>query len=136
MKRRLLLGVLTAAALAASMPGPPMIAAPRQSCASLASASLPDTTINFSEEIPGPSFATPSGATVATLPPFCRVAATTKPAINFEVWLPLNDWNGKFQGVGNGANAGPTTTLFFTAGPFDEQHGLFGTLVVAPPPGR
>ena len=37
---------------------------------------------------------------------------------------------------GNGANAGPTTTLFFTAGPFDEQHGLFGTLVVAPPPGQ
>jgi uncharacterized protein (TIGR03118 family) len=37
---------------------------------------------------------------------------------------------------GNGGNAGPTTTLFFTAGPFDEQHGLFGSLVAAPPPGR
>ncbi len=35
---------------------------------------------------------------------------------------------------GSGAPAnGPTNTLFFTAGPFDEQHGLFGTLVVAPP---
>ena len=30
----------------------------------------------------------------------------TKPAVKFEVWLPLTDWNGKFQGVGNGANAG------------------------------
>ncbi|MGZ3681874.1 MAG: TIGR03118 family protein, partial [Ktedonobacterales bacterium] len=30
---------------------------------------------------------------------------------------------------GNGANAGPTTTLFFTAGPDDEMHGLFGSLV-------
>src|SRR5216117_2342754 len=30
-------------------------------------------------------------------------------------------WGLKF---GNGAAAGPTTTLFFTAGPFDEQHGL------------
>ena len=29
---------------------------------------------------------------------------------------------------GNGAAAGPTDTLFFTAGPLDEQHGLFGTL--------
>ena len=29
---------------------------------------------------------------------------------------------------GNGANAGPTTTLFFTAGIDDEQHGLFGSL--------
>ncbi len=37
---------------------------------------------------------------------------------------------------GNGANAGPKTTLFFTAGPFDEQHGLFGTLVVSGPPGH
>lgn len=36
---------------------------------------------------------------------------------------------------GKGAPAnGPTNTLFFTAGPGDEQHGLFGSLVVAPPP--
>jgi len=34
---------------------------------------------------------------------------------------------------GSGApNNGPTNTLFFTAGPFDEGHGLFGSLVVAP----
>lgn len=31
---------------------------------------------------------------------------------------------------------GPTNTLFFTAGPDDEEHGLFGSLVNAPPPGR
>ena len=36
---------------------------------------------------------------------------------------------------GNGANAGPTNALFFTAGPFDEEHGLFGKLVVSTPPG-
>jgi uncharacterized protein (TIGR03118 family) len=29
---------------------------------------------------------------------------------------------------GNGASAGPLNTLFFTAGPNDEAHGLFGTL--------
>jgi uncharacterized protein (TIGR03118 family) len=34
---------------------------------------------------------------------------------------------------GNGAAAGPATTLFFTAGPDDEQGGLFGSLVVAHP---
>src|SRR5256712_4887318 len=34
---------------------------------------------------------------------------------------------------GSGAPSnGPTNTLFFTAGPFDESHGLFGSLVVAP----
>jgi uncharacterized protein (TIGR03118 family) len=31
---------------------------------------------------------------------------------------------------------GLTTTLFFTAGPFDEEHGLFGSLVLTEPPGR
>ena len=34
---------------------------------------------------------------------------------------------------GNGAAAGPKTTLFFTAGPDDEAGGLFGSLVVAHP---
>ena len=29
---------------------------------------------------------------------------------------------------GNGHSAGPTTTLFFTAGPFGESHGLFGSI--------
>ena len=29
---------------------------------------------------------------------------------------------------GNGASAGPTTTLYFTAGPDNEAHGLFGTI--------
>lgn len=34
---------------------------------------------------------------------------------------------------GNGAAAGPRTTLFFTAGPADEEGGLFGSLVVGHP---
>ncbi|HJP93092.1 MAG TPA: TIGR03118 family protein [Pyrinomonadaceae bacterium] len=41
---------------------------------------------------------------------------------------------------GHGANAssanGITTTLFFTAGPADEEHGLFGSIVSVSPPGR
>ena len=36
---------------------------------------------------------------------------------------------------GNGAAAGPTNALFFTAGPFGEEHGLFGKLVVTTAPG-
>ncbi len=35
-------------------------------------------------------------------------------------------------GFGNGAKAGPLNTLFFTAGPDDESHGLFGTLTADP----
>jgi uncharacterized protein (TIGR03118 family) len=34
---------------------------------------------------------------------------------------------------GNGHKAGPTTTLFFTAGPFDESHGLFGSITASTP---
>ena len=37
---------------------------------------------------------------------------------------------------GNGGGAGPTNTLFFTAGPDDESHGLFGSIFPAPPPGK
>lgn len=41
---------------------------------------------------------------------------------------------------GHGANAssanGTTNTLFFTAGPDGENHGLFGSIVNVPPPGR
>ncbi len=37
---------------------------------------------------------------------------------------------------GNGAGAGSRNTLFFTAGPFDEMHGLFGSIEPTDPPGR
>jgi feruloyl esterase len=47
---------------------------------------------------------------LTNLPPFCRVQLTLTPSsdsdIKSEVWLPLNNWNGKFQQVGNGAWAG------------------------------
>ena len=33
---------------------------------------------------------------------------------------------------GNGVNAGPVNTLFFTAGIDDESHGLFGTILPLP----
>jgi len=35
---------------------------------------------------------------------------------------------------GNGFTAGPTNTLFFTAGINDEKDGLFGTLTTVPEP--
>jgi feruloyl esterase len=55
------------------------------------------------------------GAPPAILPAHCRVAATLRPSpdsqIDMEVWLPEN-WNGKFQAVGNGGWAG---TISFPA---------------------
>jgi feruloyl esterase len=44
------------------------------------------------------------------LPAFCRVTGIATPtagsAIQFEVWLPSSNWNGKFEQVGNGGLAG------------------------------
>jgi feruloyl esterase len=48
----------------------------------------------------------PAGVESLDVPAFCRFSATTAPAVRFEVWLPLEDWNGKYQGVGNGGMAG------------------------------
>ena len=39
-------------------------------------------------------------------------------------------------GKGAGTGSGPQDTLFFTAGPFDESHGLFGSLTPASTPGH
>jgi uncharacterized protein (TIGR03118 family) len=36
--------------------------------------------------------------------------------------------------VGNGAGAGSTQSLYFTAGPGDESHGLFGVMQAVPEP--
>jgi len=38
--------------------------------------------------------------------PICRVVGVTTPAVQFEVWMPSEGWNGKFQMVGNGGTAG------------------------------
>src|SRR5512145_1373059 len=82
-----------------------------EACASLAQQQLPNTTITSAQAITNGSF-TPPGSTNAMteLPPFCRVAGVIKPTsesqIRFEVWLPLQNWNGKFAGVGNGGWAG------------------------------
>jgi uncharacterized protein (TIGR03118 family) len=40
------------------------------------------------------------------------------------------------HGTTSSSANGLTTTLFFTAGPDDEDHGLFGTIVLTEPPGR
>lgn len=80
-------------------------------CKDIAALSLPGVTITLAESVPGGSFISLANKQpVADLPDFCRVAATLKPAagsnIRIEVWLPENDWNGRFLGTGNGGGAG------------------------------
>jgi feruloyl esterase len=86
-------------------------------CERLAARALPETTITAAQAVTTGSF-TPPGSTNALtgLPPFCRVAGEINPTaeshIRFEVWMPLENWNRKFAGVGNGGWAG---TISFAA---------------------
>lgn len=91
-------------------------------CASLRSLSLSNTTITTAELVPAGEFRPPvqTGAggrggnapqpAPLNVPAFCRVAATLRPSsdseIDIEVWMPADNWNGKFEAVGNGGWAG------------------------------
>ncbi len=84
------------------------------SCESLKTLQLPATRVTLAESItPNPEWKYPpsvfNGAPIpgprSTGVPFCRVGLVIEKQINVEVWLP-RDWNGNFQGVGNGGLAG------------------------------
>src|SRR5262249_20124106 len=57
-----------------------------------------------------PPQAARGGAPPANIPAHCRVPVTLKPTpdslIYMELWLPVEHWNGKVMGVGNGGVAG------------------------------
>jgi feruloyl esterase len=87
------------------------------SCESLGSLALKDTTITSAQVVSAGQFAPPGASQggrganpYKELAQFCRVAATLRPTsdsdIKIEVWLPISNWNGKFQAVGNGGWAG------------------------------
>ncbi len=89
-----------------------------QSCETLMSLRLPNTSITAAQAVDAGAFAAPGrgGAAAAPsqvygrLPAFCRLAATLTPSsdsdIKMEIWLPAANWNGKFEEVGNGAFSG------------------------------
>ena len=79
-------------------------------CESLVALTIPNVVVNAASIVAGP-FTPPGSQAALTLPAFCRVEATARPAhdseIKFEVWIPsVEAWNGKFQGVGNGGYQG------------------------------
>ncbi len=89
-------------------------------CEGLAELKLPNTTITLAQSVAAGAFTPPAAGTFTppagsaaqykNLPAFCRVAGVIKPTsdseIKFEVWMPAANWNGKFQGIGNGGFAG------------------------------
>jgi hypothetical protein len=78
-------------------------------CAALASVSIAEARIQ-AELVSTSTFTPPSGRTISDLPNFCRVAMTLTPSsdsrIQMELWLPIDNWNGRLQGIGNGGYAG------------------------------
>jgi feruloyl esterase len=104
------------------------------SCESLLSLALPNTSITIAQVVPAGTLALPgTGATTPQfrqLPTFCRVAATLIPSpdsdIKIEVWLPIADWNGKFEAVGNGGLAG-TITYDWLAAALQEGYATAST---------
>ena len=115
---RIVIGGLCAIVLAAVLPLPRPALTAAGSCERLSSLALPGTTITLAQAVAAGGFAPPAPATGApgaaqaftNLPAFCRVTAVLKPSsdshIEMEVWLPIENWNGKFQAVGNGGWAG------------------------------
>jgi len=92
-------------------------AATATACESLASLKLPNTAITLAQTVAAGAFIPSAGrqgrglaAVYSELPSFCRVTATLTPStdsdIKVEVWLPISNWNGKFEAVGNGGWAG------------------------------
>jgi feruloyl esterase len=92
-------------------------ASPALECKNLASLKIPLTTLVSAELVEAGAFKPSSGAPLADLKAFCRVAGIATPSIDsnikFEVWLPAAEWNGRLWGVGNGSFAGymPYRTL-------------------------
>jgi feruloyl esterase len=94
------------------------IAASAATCESLTALSSATTVVTMAQTVAAGDFKPPAGRAggpgaanpFASLPAFCRFAATLTPSprssIKMEVWLPAGGWNGKLEVVGNGAFAG------------------------------
>jgi feruloyl esterase len=92
------------------------------SCETLKSLSLSNVTITAVQFVAagGQATARGRGGQDEPLPAHCRVAATLKPSsdshIEMELWMPAENWNGKFLAVGNGGWAGSIQTGAIAAG--------------------
>jgi hypothetical protein len=85
-------------------------------CADLQKLGLPDTKIVTAEQYGAGQFPTLRGtpaemaAAAKFLPALCRVVAELTPtsdsSIKMELWMPVEHWNGRFRGQGNGGFAG------------------------------
>ena len=125
--------LLCAAAMLATAALTPTRASAQQSCESLTTLNLPNTTITSATSLPAGTFVPPPPyQPIPNLPAFCRVVGVATPTsdsvINFEVWLPTTLWNGKFNGGGNGGYGGSFTSPYgWMAGGLRRGYTAAGT---------
>ncbi|HEU4687404.1 MAG TPA: tannase/feruloyl esterase family alpha/beta hydrolase [Vicinamibacterales bacterium] len=129
MKRCFVVGLALAAvfaavpaqgAQAASSSGPASSVTSSSSCEALAALALPQAKVSKAQFVAAGALTIPNAgrgaALYSQLPALCRVAAVLTPSrdsgIQMEIWLPAENWNGKFLAVGNGGWAG---TISFDA---------------------
>jgi tannase/feruloyl esterase len=90
-------------------------AASAATCESLRQLSLPNVTITTTTSVAAGPFQAPGtpAPPPVMLPAHCRIAAVLTPSsdshIEIEIWMPTENWNGKFEAVGNGGWAGNIT---------------------------
>jgi tannase/feruloyl esterase len=90
--------LLIGATIGMVLGSPPARAA--QDCASLANLKVENTNLLSATDVPA----------AGDLPAYCRVLGYVRPAINFEVRLPVQGWNSKFYMVGCGGFCGTLDT--------------------------
>jgi feruloyl esterase len=130
----LIVGVIAPASASAQGPTSPQ-RAPVRSCASLAELALPDTTIDSAAVYPADD----------NTPETCRVHAsvTHPPAgdeVNVDIWMPVANWNGRFEGTGGGGESGGSPANLpgpvqagYAAGSTDAGHvGNSGSFALNP----
>lgn len=106
--------LLVAGTLAALLAAPAASAHGRRhrvACADLTALTFEgNTSVTAATEVTSGSIVTPTGITLTDLPAFCRVQGVSRPTsdsnIYYEVWLPLDTWNGKFLSSGEGGYVG------------------------------
>jgi feruloyl esterase len=84
------------------------------SCERLSALSIPDTTIARAQTVAAGAFTPPQpDPSFKALPAFCRVEGAVARAgdteVKFEVWLPLQNWNGEFRPAASGFAGGSIT---------------------------
>jgi len=114
----------------------PSALAAQSDCGSLAALKLPHTSITVAQSVaPGALTQPPekfdmTNGTYDKLPAFCRVAGVIQPSadsnIRFEVWMPAQNWNHKFEGVGKGQGSTDDAANFACVDPPSAVGGREG----------